>query len=163
MTKIIPTEMKEKTPEIYEDVKKIFISYLEQNAHRKTPERFTILKEIYAFDGHFDIETLYIKMKNNNFRVSRATLYNTMDLLINSNLVVKHQFGQNSSLYEKSYKFKQHDHLICIDSEELFEFCDPRIQEIQKSLEATFKVKITHHSLTFYGKKYIGKDKKNKK
>jgi Fur family transcriptional regulator, ferric uptake regulator len=155
--------MTEKTPEIFDDVKKIFITYLEQNAHRKTPERFTILKEIYAFDGHFDIETLYIKMKNNNFRVSRATLYNTMDLLINSNLVVRHQFGQNSALYEKSYKFKQHDHLICLDTKEMLEFCDPRIQEIQKSLESTFKVKITHHSLIFYCIKNTEKVKKNKK
>jgi Fur family transcriptional regulator, ferric uptake regulator len=155
--------MEEKKPEIFDDVREIFVSYLEQNAHRKTPERFTILKEIYAFDGHFDIETLYIKMKNNNFRVSRATLYNTMDLLLNSNLVVRHQFGQNSALYEKSFKFKQHDHLICIDTKEMFEFCDPRIQEIQKSLEITFNVKIKHHSLTFYGVKNTAKLKKNKK
>jgi Fur family transcriptional regulator, ferric uptake regulator len=155
--------MNHKKPEIYEDVKKIFIAYLRKHAHRKTPERFTILKEIYAFDGHFDIETLYIKMKSNKYRVSRATLYNTMDLLINCNLVVRHQFGQNSALYEKSYKFKQHDHLICLDTKEMFEFCDPRIQEIQKSLESTFNVKINHHSLTFYGIKNVEKVKKIKK
>lgn len=152
--------MDEKKPEIFDDVKQIFITYLEQNSHRKTPERFTILKEIYAFDGHFDIETLYIKMKNNKYRVSRATLYNTMELLLNSNLVVKHQFGQNSALYEKSFKFKQHDHLICLDTNEMFEFCDPRIQEIQKTVEITFNVKISHHSLTFYCTKNADLEKK---
>lgn len=140
------------TDDIKTRVRKILTDHLEEKGLRKTAERFAILEEIYSIGGHFDIEELYHHMREKKYQVSRATLYNTVEVLLDCKLITRHQFGKNQAMYEKAYMYRQHDHLICEDCEHVFEFCDPRLQQIQQMAGSLLRFDVSKHSLTLYGK-----------
>jgi len=98
---------------IFDAAKGILDSYLEMNNHRKTPERYTILKAVYSTKGHFTLDAIGEKLvKELNFPVSRATLYNTMNLFMELRLVVRHRFN-GATVYEACYDNESHSHQIC--------------------------------------------------
>lgn len=134
-----------------DEVRSIFSAFLKKRNKRQTPERFVILEEIYKTDDHVDADELYVRLKQEGTQVSRATVYNTLELLMECELVVRHQFGKNQAKYERAYSYWQHDHLICLDCNELFEFCDPRLQGIQEMVADIYEFEIKHHSLNMYG------------
>ena len=137
---------------ILEEVKNILDKHLELKGLRKTPERYAIINEVYSFNHHFDADELYSQMIKKKYRVSRATIYNTLELLVSLELVTRHVFKDNLAKYEKSFGFMQHDHII-LDNDEIIEFCDPRIQSIKNTVEEMFDIKIKNHSLYFFGEK----------
>lgn len=93
-------------------VREVLDNYLENNHHRKTPERYAILDAVYSLKGHFTLEELGSLLEQKNFRVSRATLYNTMHLFIELRLVVRHSLVDGTK-YEASFNNENHVHQVC--------------------------------------------------
>lgn len=138
------------TEELKEKVKQLFTEYLRVNGHRKTSERYAILDTIYSIKGHFGIETLQEMMLNKEkFRVSRATIYNTLILLLDAKLVIKHQFG-SSSQYERSYNMETHHHLICTMCGKVTEHHNEELQQLIAASPMK-KFQMSHYSLYIYG------------
>lgn len=125
----------------------IFTDYLKVNKMRCTPERYAILKAIYSISGSFDIETLLqIMEEREKFRVSRATIYNTISLLISANLVTHHQFGTESK-YEKCFNSGK-SHIVCTNCGKVTEISNLDITEKLANIK---KFHLTHYSLYIYG------------
>ena len=135
---------------IIETVNQKFTEYLTANKCRRTQERYAILNLIYSEHRHFDMDSLYEAMTKQNFRVSRGTLYNTMQILLDCNLVLKHQFGQHNFFYERAYNNELHHHLICTECHKIREYRNPEI----KSVIRNSKIKNfspAHYSLSIFG------------
>lgn len=136
---------------MYDKASKILEDYIVLKKLRRTPERNYLLKLIYERNDHFGAEDLFHAIDKNQFNVSKATVYNSLDLFLECGIITKHYLNNNTSIYEKAYGFKQHDHFICQECKKIIEFCDPRLYQIKKSLEEVLKVKINSHQLYLYG------------
>ncbi len=133
----------------YESIKEAFTEYIKKHKHRRTPERYAILERIYSYEGHFNADILYNAMKS-EYRVSLATIYNTLELLTECKLIIKHQIGGQFAQYEKTFGNNTHHHLICTNCGKVKEFTDKQLRlAIQNRKFAHFQM--SHYSLYLYG------------
>lgn len=133
----------------FEAVREVFTTYLQKKKHRKTPERFAILKQIFNNEGHFDADMLYNAMQN-DYRVSLATIYNTLELLLDCGLIVKHPFAGQTAQFEKTLGNSIHHHLVCTKCGSVKEFSDKKIRTVVQSKTFT-GFESSHYSLYLYG------------
>jgi Fur family ferric uptake transcriptional regulator len=131
-----------------EIARKKFSDYLTAKNYRKTPERYAILNLFYAEQRHFDIDSLSEALSKTNFRVSRSTLYNTLQLLVDCNLVHQHQFGKNTTVYERVKDF--HYHLICTNCGKIQDYKDEKLKTIIKNAKIRYFTPVLY-KLTIYG------------
>lgn len=132
-------------------VENIFGGFLHERSLRPTPERLNVLHRVYAMNGPFTADTLLEDLRALGHRISRATIYNTLELLLECRLVEHHQFGRFGSYYEKSHGRRQADHLLCTNCGRIQEFCDPRLYPILQDTGQVLGQEIQHHQLHVHG------------
>lgn len=135
-----------------EEAHEQFKIFLKKGKHRITPERFEVLDFALNYRGHFGADELFIKMKNNNSNVSRATVYNSLELIAKCDLLVKRNFGDNKTHYESAFNRQVHDHLICMDCGKIKEFSNPKILEIVDEISKKLNFESTGYSFNIFGK-----------
>lgn len=129
-----------------------FTNFLKEGKHRVTPERFEVLDAALQYDGHFGADELFVQMQINNSNVSRATVYNTLELLDQSGFIAKHNFGDNKARYEPTFNRKKHDHLICVNCGDIIEFSSPKIQKIVDDMCEELGYECTGYSFNIFGR-----------
>lgn len=129
-----------------------FKNFLKRYRHRVTPERFEVLDYALEFNGHFGADDLYIKMKTSSSNISRATIYNTLELLAKCELLAKRNFGDGVTRFESSFNRKNHDHLICTNCGNITEFRSNKIQQIVEDICADLGFESEGYSFNIFGK-----------
>jgi Fur family transcriptional regulator, ferric uptake regulator len=119
--------------------------------HRATPERFAILDAVLQSQGHFDAENLYYRLLTSGTKVSKATVYNTLELLLECGLVSKYRFDGNTSRYEKAFGRPQHHHLICLECGDIIEFVNEKLERIQEEVCTEKNFKPQNSTLQVFG------------
>jgi len=133
------------------DEKQVFLDYLARQNLKLTRQREAVVNEIFRDSGHFEAEEIVQRLRNNRVRVSRATVYRTLELLKECQLVEQHNFGTAQSYYEHVHLGEHHDHLICTQCGNVIEFYNQRLEDVQQEICSNFGFEETHHSLRIFG------------
>ncbi|HEX9841708.1 MAG TPA: Fur family transcriptional regulator [bacterium] len=131
--------------------KSAFLEFLASKHLKLTRQRQAVVDEIFSDSGHFEAEELVERLKNGRTRVSRATVYRTLELLRECQLVEKLDFGTPRSFYEHVPPGEHHDHLICTRCGNVIEFHNERLEALQREICSNFAFQDSHHSLRIFG------------
>ena len=126
-------------------ISKVLVKILKSEGLRYTDQRQAIWDEIRNNNEHRDAEDIYNKLKERNVKVSRATVYRTIDVLVKNRLVRKMDVGEGRSLYEPRLDDEHHDHMICLDTGDIVEFYNKELEDLQDTIAKEHGYKVIRH------------------
>ena len=128
-----------------------FKTVLRKEGLKITPQRISVLKEIIKNKGHRESEEIYLAIKSSKTHVSRATVYRTLDILVQNNFVRKMNLGDGRARYESKINSLHHDHLICEICHKIIEFVHQDIEMLQDEIANKYQFSLTRHVHQLFG------------
>ncbi len=128
-----------------------FAEFIQRKGLKTTRQRNTIISTFFRLRGHISVEELLTEVKKANPRIGYATVYRTLHLLVESNLVDERRFGYGLARYEGHSDVEHHDHMICLECGMISEFFNPRLEALQEKLAEENNFTIFRHRLELYG------------
>jgi Fur family ferric uptake transcriptional regulator len=129
----------------------VFQEFLSRKGMRSTPEREEILGEVFAHHDHFDVEELIMRLRQRGLKISRASVYRTLALLVESGLVQEVYVEDGHMHYEHVYGHDHHCHMRCLGCRQIIEFHNDDMEKVEKSVGADHNFQVTGHKLEIYG------------
>lgn len=129
----------------------IFEAYLHERGLKLTAARRQLLDLIFSDHSHFTADALFDKCREHDIRISKATLYRTLTILLDCNLLTAHDFGEGAKYFEHVYGHRHHDHFFCIVCKKILEFRSEAIEELQDEAAKEFDFTSVRHSLAIFG------------
>ncbi|GJQ59928.1 MAG: transcriptional repressor [Candidatus Scalindua sp. AMX11] len=141
-----------------DEAEDVFREYIQSKGLKFTPERKAILNYVFENHGHFEVEELLFEMRKNKVRVSKATIYRTVALLVKCGLLREVIFGEKHTHYEHVYGHEHHEHLVCSGCGKIIEFSDERIEKFQDEIcvKNMFKPESHRFQITGYCEECVG-------
>ena len=129
----------------------VFREFIRNKGLRNTPEREQVVRTVFSIHDHFDVDELYWRLRGENDKISKATVYRTIPLLLESGLIQEAYFEDGHSHYEHIYGHEHHCHLRCLECGTVVEFIDEGPRSIEGKLAERYHFLVTGHKLDVYG------------
>jgi Fur family transcriptional regulator, ferric uptake regulator len=126
--------------------REIFRKYLERRGLKLTAERLAVFDELFARHEHLEADELLVRLRARHKKISRATIYRTLDLLVDSGIVGRVRIREEGYRYERMRAGDHHDHLICNECGRVIEFREPRIESLQDEICERYGFVLLSHS-----------------
>ena len=127
--------------------REIFEEHIRRSGGRVTRERLELFDEIFRQHGHIDAENIYRSLRRRESKISRATVYRNLELLVDCGLVRRQRLGQRRYLYEHVHPGLAHDHIVCQVCHRVVEFISPAISALQREIARAHGFDPARHSL----------------